>query len=543
MKATISMKDLPQTFQDAVNFTRALEIRYLWIDSLCIIQDSSEDWKDQSVKMCEIYSCSFLNLAATGAKNSHEGIFSKRDTLSVSPLRVFLPQRAQVSQFFARPGTPKYFDALDPSMWQREIEESALCQRGWVIQERALSRRSLHFAKSQLYWECSEMSACETVPEGLETHPAHDSDQKFFKTYDPLRHNLSTTRSKVERGLHQSEPPFFSTWGRLLEAFSAAGLTKDTDKLIAMFGLARALVARTGLKYTAGLWDYKVPIQLMWYTRDPVKRSSTFQAPSWLWSSIKSGIVWHYNHIENISVDVLDIGRTIVPTEGNFTPYERRSLRIRGNLIPGTLSRVEGSSESRSKIRLTVRDHTDDCRADSGLSSSDADQDNTFYPDADEDNLGDVFCLPIEFLLRVSPEGRLKVQTGLILQTTSAEKVFRRIGYFKRNINIGLLDDFSSNNIRFGEYQQGSPTMNSSRRFDKPVYTSWVHVRDLMPLGSTLAFSGTAVDAGACRNIRPTKSTNVDVNADTASDLDQKSADENVDDITKVSGGFIFEIV
>lgn len=190
------------------------------------------------------------------------------------------------------------------------------------------------------------MSACESVPEGLENHPAHSEHKVFFKAHDPFQHDISATMTTWEEAEPQFKPLFFSIWGKIVEQYSAAELTKDTDKLIAVFGIANALAARTKLKYTAGLWDYNVPLQLMWCTKEPVKRSSTFQAPSWLWASIKSVISWQYNRLEHTCIEILHLNQiALASTSGNFPTFERRP-RIRGNLIPGTLSRADTSCEN-----------------------------------------------------------------------------------------------------------------------------------------------------------------------------------------------------
>jgi len=72
----IALSDLPATFLEAIKLTRRLGIRCLWIDSLCIIQDSSEDWDTESVRMFDIYKNSYLNIGAAGALDADGGLFS-----------------------------------------------------------------------------------------------------------------------------------------------------------------------------------------------------------------------------------------------------------------------------------------------------------------------------------------------------------------------------------------------------------------------------------------------------------------------------------
>ena len=144
-----------------------------------------------------IYGGSYCNIAATVAKNSHEGLFFQRNPKSfqlhpdsIPPLRVFLSQPSKEVSILSTPGAPQYYDALDANMWTREVSKSPLCLRLWVVQERALTRRSLHFGKRQLYWECSQLSVCETIRRGLEGFGAVDGSPLIFKAHDPLRPDL-----------------------------------------------------------------------------------------------------------------------------------------------------------------------------------------------------------------------------------------------------------------------------------------------------------------------------------------------------------------
>lgn len=83
--AGIPLDYLPRTFYDAVCSARnlhRLHVRYLWIDSLCIIQDDSEDWAVQSSEMAQIYSGAVMTIAASSAKDGSAGLFAKRSPSS-----------------------------------------------------------------------------------------------------------------------------------------------------------------------------------------------------------------------------------------------------------------------------------------------------------------------------------------------------------------------------------------------------------------------------------------------------------------------------
>lgn len=140
---------LPQTLQDAVHVTRMLGLQYLWIDSLCIIQDSADDWQREASQMADIYINAYCTIATTRAEDGDEG---------------FLQPRSQRQCVAVRPskGVPYYVcEVIDD--FGHDVENSTLNQRGWVLQERVLSPRTIYFAKSQVYWECGQGVHCETL--------------------------------------------------------------------------------------------------------------------------------------------------------------------------------------------------------------------------------------------------------------------------------------------------------------------------------------------------------------------------------------------
>jgi hypothetical protein len=82
----IVVSELPITFQHAIAITKRLGIRYIWIDSLCIIQDSEDDWRRESSTMNQVYQFGYCNIAAAAAANSSEGCFFKRSSIAIEPL-------------------------------------------------------------------------------------------------------------------------------------------------------------------------------------------------------------------------------------------------------------------------------------------------------------------------------------------------------------------------------------------------------------------------------------------------------------------------
>lgn len=148
-KKEIKLDEMPNSFRDAVIATRALGVAYLWIDSLCIIQGDDADWKAESAKMEEVFSSVYCAIAASSARSSLEGFLGDRIPRACAAVH---PSQGPVLYLAG---------ALDD--FQGHVEQSFLNTRGWVLQERALSRRTLHFTSTQVYWECGQSVYCETL--------------------------------------------------------------------------------------------------------------------------------------------------------------------------------------------------------------------------------------------------------------------------------------------------------------------------------------------------------------------------------------------
>ncbi|KAH8198207.1 hypothetical protein TruAng_007634 [Truncatella angustata] len=142
----ILLGSLPKTFQEAVRTVRTLGIQYLWIDSLCIIQDSELDWNIESSLMAYVYGGSTLNIAAAASDDCAGGLFQNRPASYFGPCLLSIMSRDE--------STLLPYQIHDEDLWDFEFETAKLNTRAWVMQERLLSPRTLAFTKTQLFWEC-----------------------------------------------------------------------------------------------------------------------------------------------------------------------------------------------------------------------------------------------------------------------------------------------------------------------------------------------------------------------------------------------------
>ena len=342
--ASLPWSKIPRTYQEAITLTRCLGIEYLWVDSLCIIQDDNADWRRESAEMCNVYEHAYLTIAATAAENAKQGLFMHA-------------QRARFSMAGRTPEQPFRVMALgacrhptdfpvDPSLpfWP-------LLQRAWVFQERLLSPRVVHFCDEEVLWECREHALCEC---GFMTD--------------------RTTLGKREysKALNQEEPGRIQElWHEMVERYSLLSLSFGADKLPALAGLARQISRkRPGSRYLAGLWSDSVVADLLWLpTNATASRPITWRAPSWSWASIDGPVklplgMWRHSELEERRNELVSSYYTVVevttsPLAGDeMGGLASASLTIEGTAFPAVLTRAaadksaEEPTERHWKLRI-----------------------------------------------------------------------------------------------------------------------------------------------------------------------------------------------
>ena len=267
----ISLDDLPRNFTDAARVCVALGIRYLWIDSLCIIQDSTEDWKYEAVLMHLVYRHALVTIAATSATSSHDG-FLQRSLDTISAVKVAYAsgdgssgaskpgQSYFIASWSDKPGDGDRLYSVDCSKWNT---------RGWTLQERSLSTRIIHFCRKKIFYECRQSLWSE------ENEIASEVDVSISPFW-PRRSDMS--RDELYR-----------RWELVLALYSTRDLTKGTDKLVAIESIAQEMMTTTKEEYVrfAGMWLPNLWKELLWY-RGPsgLSQPDNYRAPSWSWSSV-----------------------------------------------------------------------------------------------------------------------------------------------------------------------------------------------------------------------------------------------------------------
>ncbi|KAK8130877.1 hypothetical protein PG984_007315 [Apiospora sp. TS-2023a] len=323
LQVSIPVAQLSRTFQDAIQILPWLGLSHLWIDSLCIIQDSPEDWARESALMADVYSNSHCNVAAAHAADGTYGCFIERDPGLVAPLKVELNWGS----------VPGVYYAVQPEIWQQDVLETPLNSRAWVCQERYLAPRNLFFGETQLFWDCHNCSACESFPTGLPPGVSRPS-----KSLDP---HISGARIRRQWSLSDApELDAFSLWGELVEQCSQGHLTFPGDKLVALSGLASRMQQHIQSDYLAGLWRKHLPYQLLWHIdmRAPAERLRTaYTAPSWSWASVHGGVInqacWVADADDReILLEIQDVKTQLVNEANSFGQVKAGYIRATGYL-------------------------------------------------------------------------------------------------------------------------------------------------------------------------------------------------------------------
>jgi hypothetical protein len=283
MMANIPWTDLPQTYKDAIIVCSKLEISYLWIDALCIVQgrrgspETFKDWEEQSAMMSSIYGQAYLTIAASNSSSAQEGFlekcrfgkaslkFSYRPTNS--ELRTIVYGRLCFDHSGFRPNN-MLFTSTPPSMF------NALRSRAWCFQEHFLAARVLSFGRDEIVFDCNSDCSCECGEYRNGDYSSNDLNEGL-----KARNTLWVAANSRSDNLN-------CTWVQILREYTDRRITFPEDRLPAISGVARKFQQHRNFDYLAGHWDdaYFVA-SLTWRIRIPQPQQAHYRAPSWSWAT------------------------------------------------------------------------------------------------------------------------------------------------------------------------------------------------------------------------------------------------------------------
>ncbi|OBT66047.1 hypothetical protein VE03_03261 [Pseudogymnoascus sp. 23342-1-I1] len=262
--------DLPLTLRDAIIFTHNVGIRYIWIDAVCIIQDSTVDKEEEIYRMHEYYGNSIFTLCIGAASRATEGFLRTRTAWQ----RPGMVCEAENFKFVSE--VPLFEDAH---------KQTVLSQRGWTLEEDCLSQRKIYWFHQFAYWSCSQGGCIEGF-----NYPADDTNSKSFG----YRSFLGATmfQGGSTSGHQRMYPSMHFVWLDVVESFVSRELYKAKDRLPAVAGIAIRYLAASSPpnQYIAGLWRTTFAQDLLWTTKNAVDKDPKAQRsqiyPSWSWASL-----------------------------------------------------------------------------------------------------------------------------------------------------------------------------------------------------------------------------------------------------------------
>lgn len=256
--ATVRVTNLPKVFYDAILLTRQLGIKYLWIDALCIPEAQFDAFARDSAAFASVYLNAYLTVAGTGAEGTSEGLFFPRTNTSYICVPNQTKNGVRGDLWMHDLPLDKEFIGRPPTI----LEKEPLCKGVWAFQERVLSKRTVHFASDQIYFE----------------------DLKHFRSEDGLLMNESF-HSTVKVVPNEPEGNGLARWFGILWHYTTCELVDASDKLSALSNVASAYSQILEDEYVAGLWKSHLIECLCWQSVK-CKPVTGYRAPSWSWASV-----------------------------------------------------------------------------------------------------------------------------------------------------------------------------------------------------------------------------------------------------------------
>ncbi|KAI0873249.1 heterokaryon incompatibility protein-domain-containing protein [Hypoxylon argillaceum] len=351
---SIDTAQLPGNFSDAIDVTRRLGIQYLWIDSLCIIQDDPKDWAREAATMAQVYSNAEITVIASRSSCCTDGFLSLRTTEKVVEREELTAKRGKQTLYLSNRrygwGHPTHFIKQDP-----------LSNRAWTLQERWLSRRTIMFSQDQIVWECKEMTASE---------------------HDPHRYVPRLTAEL--------------NWKDLVESYTSRAITYEKDTLPAIAGIARTVGEHTGDTYCVGVWVENLS-SLLWHPSSggPITSRGLrmeYIAPTFSWAALAGPVSFLTTRWEFIwLVKYIAHGQERrEATTDSYGAVKSAWLKLGGPLIRVTRAKHRDLKDGRNSIDMEVRLEGGSNYVIQG--TDDMDKSRTPYRNLDDANM---FLLPI----------------------------------------------------------------------------------------------------------------------------------------------------
>ncbi|KAK8235114.1 heterokaryon incompatibility protein-domain-containing protein [Phyllosticta capitalensis] len=357
----ISWDLLPQTFRDAVKVTRGLGLKYLWIDSLCIIQGNEKDWCKESGRMFDVYKGAKVTLAALFGENPTTGL-----RVATMKQQIQIVANLQLGQsshpLYIRRHHYLWYQAWGwREMMPVQKINYPLLKRAWTFQERIISPRVLFFTQDEVIYQCASKVKCEcgsatrswgkraakefSEKTGITKATQLKEDRKAKGTLESFG---KTQKRDNDKKRDKESFKIQETWRRVTTSYSDLDLTKKRDRLAAIAAIAEQFQrVRLESKYLAGLWSDSLPDDLIWMYEsvgDPRETPSShkkeknrpFNLPTWSWASIHGPITYFGEAWSTYLVEIVE-ARCRYADDNHFGALESSTLVLKSRVVHCTL--------------------------------------------------------------------------------------------------------------------------------------------------------------------------------------------------------------
>ncbi|KAL8692931.1 MAG: hypothetical protein Q9218_002132 [Villophora microphyllina] len=418
----IPWQELPKTFQDAINISLDFNIDYIWIDSLCIVQDDEIDWHEQAGQMASVYQNCLFTIVAIASSDGSGGCYRTPGQDYSQNLEFTRSSKSgEVCSVFARKRIQHPDNEVHSGLGLNI--GAPLIDRAWAFQEHFLAPRLLQYTATEIMWECNEMLTCEC---------GQVDPEQYQRKKPAYRATTSAENATI-----------LQTWRLIIRAFTMRYLTYHSDRLPALSGLAKRIQQSLFFDgsgnegYYAGLWGCDMLTGLAWSALgDPIdwSRATPYRAPTWSWASVEGRMGWDfeingerepYARISQVSCDPAGADRTGAVTGGK--------LELSGLTIPVAVTDYDYLAPTLRHCIAYTGPSTD------GLVSSRGEIFGLIESDYQWADPGDLYIAPGETLtcLRLGwrhtspddPEEFEGMFSALLLRPSGlATKVFQRVG-------------------------------------------------------------------------------------------------------------------
>lgn len=472
----IDLSTLSKTAQDAIEVTKSLGIQYLWIDAICILQDSSQDKASELSRMASVYQSSHITIVAASAKNADEGFLQPREAPSLANAIPFMHNGFHAGTVNIRRRLKILEVPLEIPPWP---SPDPVDRRAWTLQEQLLSERLLVYSTDTLQWRCKGVvanlgnSKCVPQPDQswwsapsfnfvrpepvplLLNHKAQDVCNGVEDLmHEEVGDNVISTKSSAnppgqQAAEHRRLQKLHTQWTHLIETYSLRSMTYASDKLVALAGIAEKFGEALRTKYIAGFWEDHMLEYLIWHPESGATRTSSYRAPSWSWASLDGGIAFNHDLVTGVDQSChpaygCRILRCQITSKNQLLPYgEISGGRVELSAVLrrawygdpleyGELHWLENasafgknsagvSSSILQRFQLQGKGTTNFSVARGSMDIRPSCASTSWYN-------GEVFCVALWFHLNHPPE-RFQTVEGLML-THKETNIYERIGWF-----------------------------------------------------------------------------------------------------------------